>query len=46
MELSTTSQDLEEEDDEVNKARQWRIEKMHVPGTESKSVRRKFIRSE
>ena len=43
MEVSTTSQDREEEDDEVNKARQRRIEKALVPSRESESVRRKFL---
>ncbi|PAN44477.1 hypothetical protein PAHAL_9G046400 [Panicum hallii] len=43
MEVSTTSQDREEEDDEVNKARQWCIEKALVPSRESESVRRKFL---
>jgi len=44
MEVSTTSQDREEEDDEVNKARQRRLEKKAlVPSRESESVRRKFL---
>uniref|UniRef100_A0A0A9CRZ5 Uncharacterized protein n=1 Tax=Arundo donax TaxID=35708 RepID=A0A0A9CRZ5_ARUDO len=43
MELSTTSQDREEEDDEVNKACEQHIEKKHAPGRESKSVWRKFL---
>ncbi|TKV90744.1 hypothetical protein SEVIR_9G049000v4 [Setaria viridis] len=43
MEVSTTSQDREEEDDEVNKAQQQRIEKALVPSRDSKSVSRKFL---
>ncbi|KAL6636739.1 hypothetical protein ACP70R_024311 [Stipagrostis hirtigluma subsp. patula] len=43
MELSTTSQDREEEYDEVNKAPQWCLEKTPVPGKESKTVQRKFL---
>lgn len=42
MELSTTSQD-QEEDDEVNKAQWQRIENALVPGMESRSVCRKFL---
>ncbi|XP_062212728.1 DDT domain-containing protein DDR4-like isoform X2 [Phragmites australis] len=42
-ELSTSSQDREEVDDEVNKEQQRYMEKMHVPGRESKSIRRKFL---
>lgn len=43
MEVSTTSQDREEEDDEVNKAQQQCIEKALVPSRESKTVRAKFL---
>ncbi|CAN6286488.1 unnamed protein product [Urochloa humidicola] len=43
MEVSTTSQDREEEDDERNKAHQRRIEKALVPSRESESVRQKFL---
>lgn len=42
MELST-SQDREEEDNEVNKAQQQCIEKSIVPVSESRSIRRKFL---
>ncbi|XP_021307031.1 DDT domain-containing protein DDR4 isoform X1 [Sorghum bicolor] len=42
MELST-SQDREEEDNEVNKAQQQCIEKSIVPVNESRSIRRKFL---
>ncbi|KAF8708930.1 hypothetical protein HU200_029845 [Digitaria exilis] len=43
MEVSTTSQDREEEEDEVNKAQQQRIEKALVPSRESKTVQGKFL---
>ncbi|CAN6303138.1 unnamed protein product [Urochloa humidicola] len=43
MEVSTTSQDREEEDDERNKAHQLHIEKALVPNRESESVQRKFL---
>nr|CAB3497813.1 unnamed protein product [Digitaria exilis] len=43
MEVSTTSQDREEEEDQVNKAQQQRIEKALVPSRESKTVRGKFL---
>lgn len=44
VEISTTSQDQEEENNETNKEwRRMRIEKMHVPGRESKSVGRRFL---
>ncbi|TVU44538.1 hypothetical protein EJB05_03983 [Eragrostis curvula] len=43
MEVSTTSQDQDEEDGEVNKGRQCRTEIMHVPGRESRNVQRKFL---
>ncbi|GJN22982.1 hypothetical protein PR202_gb10594 [Eleusine coracana subsp. coracana] len=43
MELSTTSQDRDEEDDEVDKGQQGRLEKTHVPGSESRNVQRKFL---
>lgn len=39
MDLSTTSQDQEE----VNKAQQWHVEKAVVPGSESRIVHRKFL---
>jgi hypothetical protein len=42
MELST-SQDREDEDDEVNKAQKQCIEKSIVPVSESRSIRRKFL---
>ncbi|GJM96957.1 hypothetical protein PR202_ga13841 [Eleusine coracana subsp. coracana] len=43
VELSTTSQDRDEEDDEVDKGQAGRIEKVHVTGGESRNVRRKFL---
>lgn len=43
MEVSTTSQDREEEEDQVNKAQQQRIEKALVPSRESKTVQGKFL---
>lgn len=43
MELSTTSQDRNEENDEVDKGQQRHIVNMHVPGRENSNVRRKFL---
>jgi hypothetical protein len=43
MECSTTSQDRDEEDDEVDKGWHRRIEKMQGPDRESRNIQRKFL---